>query len=121
MIKRLGILPPWLTYGTGNSLLTWFAVFGGGSLDPSDPKKLNVLQPADVTTMTWMKQYADHFGGYDSITNFIQSWGPSLIYKGYVSAFVNGQVAMSRWSPPTTRVCSTRRGAAPTTASSPLP
>jgi multiple sugar transport system substrate-binding protein len=94
VIKRLGILPPWLTYGTGNSLLTWFAVFGGGSLDPSDPKKLNVLQPADVTTMTWMKQYADHFGGYDSITKFIQSWGPSLIYKGYVSAFVNGQVAM---------------------------
>jgi multiple sugar transport system substrate-binding protein len=93
-IKRLGILPPWLTYGTGNSLLTWFAVYGGGFLDPNDPKKLNVLQPADLTTLTWMKQYADHFGGYDGITKFIQSWGPSLIYKGYVSAFVNGQVAM---------------------------
>ncbi|HEY8742833.1 MAG TPA: hypothetical protein VIU62_07035, partial [Chloroflexota bacterium] len=68
------IHPPWLTYGPGDALNTWLAVFGGGFLDPTDHKSLNVTQPNDVACMTWMKQYVDLNGGWAAMQDFITTW-----------------------------------------------
>ncbi|MCL4545336.1 MAG: extracellular solute-binding protein [Chloroflexi bacterium] len=89
-VKRLGIFPPWMTYGPANSLTTYFAVFGGGWLDPKDPSKLLMTQPGNVAALTWMKQYADNFGGYDVIQKFSGTWGKN----GYTGAMALGYLAM---------------------------
>lgn len=90
VISALGLFPPWMTYGPGNSLTTYFAVFGGGWLDPKDPTKLLMNQPGNVNALTWMKQYANTFGGYAAIQKFAGTWGKN----GYVGAMARGFLAM---------------------------
>ena len=91
-ISRLGILPPWQTYGSGNSLLTYFAVFGGGYFAPgaTDQSKLDMTQAGNVAALTWMKKYADLFGGYAAIQAFTGTWGK----LGYPDGMAHGFVTM---------------------------
>ncbi|MCL4545147.1 MAG: extracellular solute-binding protein [Chloroflexi bacterium] len=89
-IGRLGIFPPWMTYGPPNSLYTYFLMFGGGWYDPQNPNKLALTQPGNVAALTWMKKYADQFGGYAEIQKFAGSWGKN----GYVGAMSRGFLGM---------------------------
>lgn len=91
-VSRLGIFPPWMTYGSGNALLTYFAVFGGGYFAPgsTDQSKLEMTQPGNVAALGWMKKYADQFGGYTAIQAFAKTWGKD----GYVDGVGHGFLAM---------------------------
>lgn len=89
-ISQLGMLPPWMTYGSTNALYTYFLMFGGGWYDPSDQNKLALTQPGNVNALTWMKKYADQFGGYDAIKKFAGTWGK----QGYPDGMAHGFVTM---------------------------
>lgn len=89
-IAQLGMLPPWSTYGSTNALYTYFLMFGGGWYDPSDKNKLALQQPGNVNALTWMKKYADQFGGYDAIKKFAGTWGK----QGYPDGMAHGFVTM---------------------------
>ena len=98
-ISRLGIFPPWMTYGSGNALLTYFGVFGGGYFPPgsTDQTKLEMTQAGNVAALSWMKKYADQFGGYDAIQAFAKTWGKD----GYVDGVGHAFLAMGPWCRPT--------------------
>ncbi|MGI8913830.1 MAG: ABC transporter substrate-binding protein [Chloroflexota bacterium] len=89
-VSRLGIFPPWMTYGSGNALLTYFGVFGGGYFPPgaTDQTKLDMTQPGNVSALSWMKKYADQFGGYDAILAFSKGWGKDGYVDGVGHAFL---------------------------------
>ena len=56
-ISRLGHLRPWMTYGSGNALLTFFGVFGGGYFPPgsTDQTKLDMTQAGNVPRSAGME------------------------------------------------------------------
>jgi multiple sugar transport system substrate-binding protein len=89
-IAQLGMLPPWATYGSTNALYTYFLMFGGGWYDPSDQNKLALTQAGNVNALTWMKKYADQFGGYDAIQNFAKTYGK----QGYPDGMGHGLLGM---------------------------
>lgn len=89
-IAQLGMLPPWATYGSTNALYTYFLMFGGGWYDPSDQNKLALTQAGNVNALTWMKKYADQFGGYTAIQNFAKTYGK----QGYPDGMGHGLLGM---------------------------
>lgn len=94
-VSRLGMLPPWLTYGAPNSLFTWFYAYGGSILDQNNPKKLAMTQPANVAALQWMKKFADLYGGYDAIQKFTATWGKGVIPVGLENALLQGYIGVA--------------------------
>jgi ABC-type glycerol-3-phosphate transport system substrate-binding protein len=89
-ITRLGIYPPWRTSGSLNALLTYFVLFGGDYVAANDPTKLAMTQPGNVAALTWIKKYADQFGGYDAIEKFAATWGK----QSWIDGMANGYLAL---------------------------
>jgi len=89
-ISRLGILPPWRTYGAQNSLYTYFLMFGGGWFDPGDQNKLAITQAGNANALGWIKKFADQFGGYAALEKYAGTWGK----EGYPAGVGHGLIAM---------------------------
>ena len=72
-LVRLGIHPPWDTYGASNSMYTWGWVFGGDFYDDK-AQKVTADHPQNVKALEWMVDWTKRNGGYDEIEPFRKSF-----------------------------------------------
>jgi len=83
---RLGIHPPWDTYGRPNSIYTWGWVFGAEFYDEK-AQKVTADHPLAVKALEWMVDWTKRNGGYDEVENFrktFQSREQTPIFIGQI-------------------------------------
>jgi ABC-type glycerol-3-phosphate transport system substrate-binding protein len=85
-LVRLGIHPPWDTYGRPNSMYTWGWVFGGEFYDEK-AQKVTADHPQVVKALEWLVDWTKRSGGYDEVEAFRRSFQPreqSPIFVGQI-------------------------------------